>query len=155
MSSGYRLEGDGVFAREANGAEHRVAVLGADGCVRMSRGRGHLRKEVEGFLKDELPGLRRSGPSENVAAVHDRRTPAACAASGDVDGAGVEIEGCGLLPRVSDGHRPPLHFHAPPCPVEDPRAGDKTPEVVAWFFRYRPEEAELRYRGRKFTMPEG
>ena len=42
----------------------------------------------------------------------------------------------------------------PPCPAEDPRAGDKTPEVVAWFFRYRPEEAEARYKGRKFGMPD-
>jgi len=42
----------------------------------------------------------------------------------------------------------------PPCPPEDPTHGDKTPEVVAWWFKHKPEEAEVKYAGRKFTRPE-
>ncbi|WP_038164730.1 hypothetical protein [Verrucomicrobium sp. BvORR106] len=38
----------------------------------------------------------------------------------------------------------------PPCPVEDPRYGDKTVAVVAWFKEYRPEEFVKRYAGRRF-----
>ena len=38
----------------------------------------------------------------------------------------------------------------PPCPVEDPRYGDKTAAVVAWFKEYRPEEFMRRYAGRRF-----
>ena len=38
----------------------------------------------------------------------------------------------------------------PPCPEEDPQAGDKTPAVVAWWFKHHPEEAALKYHGRKF-----
>ncbi|WP_050025166.1 hypothetical protein [Verrucomicrobium sp. BvORR034] len=38
----------------------------------------------------------------------------------------------------------------PPCPVEDPRYGDKTVAVVAWFKEYRPEEFARRYAGRRF-----
>lgn len=42
----------------------------------------------------------------------------------------------------------------PPCPPSDPRSGDKTPEVVAWWFKHHPKEAAEKYRNRKFTMPE-
>lgn len=38
----------------------------------------------------------------------------------------------------------------PPCPPEDPRYGDKTVAVVAWFKEYRPEEFARRYAGRRF-----
>jgi hypothetical protein len=42
----------------------------------------------------------------------------------------------------------------PPCPPEDPMAGDKTPEVVAWWFSHHPEQAAARYAGRKFLRPD-
>jgi hypothetical protein len=42
----------------------------------------------------------------------------------------------------------------PPCPPEDPAAGDKTPAVIAWWHRYHPAAAAERYKGRKFAMPD-
>jgi hypothetical protein len=45
-------------------------------------------------------------------------------------------------------------YNIPPCPPEDPMAGDKTPEVVAWWFAHHPEQAAARYAGRKFQRPD-
>jgi hypothetical protein len=42
----------------------------------------------------------------------------------------------------------------PPCPDEDPQAGDKTPAVAAWWFKHHPKAAAEKYRGRKFQLPE-
>lgn len=37
----------------------------------------------------------------------------------------------------------------PPCPELDPVAGDKSQEIIAWWFTHHPEEAAKRYSGRK------
>lgn len=39
----------------------------------------------------------------------------------------------------------------PPCPPCDPAMSIKTPEVVAWWFKYFPVEAEAKYAG--LTVP--
>jgi len=40
----------------------------------------------------------------------------------------------------------------PPCPPMDPMSGDKTPAVVAWYFKYKPEEAAVKYSKRRYTL---
>ena len=35
----------------------------------------------------------------------------------------------------------------PPCPAMDPSRSMKTPAVVAWWFKYFPEDAVKRYAG--------
>lgn len=42
----------------------------------------------------------------------------------------------------------------PSCPIpEDPRKGDKTPGVIAWWFKNHPEIAEKKYSGRRYSKP--
>jgi len=40
----------------------------------------------------------------------------------------------------------------PPCPPMDPTAGDKTPEVIAWWFKYKPDEAAVKYAKRRYVL---
>jgi len=47
----------------------------------------------------------------------------------------------------------PDYSSIPPCPPQSIEAGDKTPEVIDWYFKYHPEQAAIRYANRKFTKP--
>jgi hypothetical protein len=47
----------------------------------------------------------------------------------------------------------PLGHNIPNRPPENPMQGDKTPEVVAWWFKYHPAKAALKYAGRQFQHP--
>jgi hypothetical protein len=44
-------------------------------------------------------------------------------------------------------------YDIPNCPPENAMQGDKTPEVVAWWFKHHPAKAALKYAGRKFQHP--
>lgn len=47
----------------------------------------------------------------------------------------------------------PAKAEIPPCPEADISYGDKTPAVVAWWFKHHPEEAAAKYKDRKFELP--
>ena len=59
---------------------------------------------------------------------------------------GDQIEPPAAEDPQSSIHNPPSSS-IPPCPAEDPAAGDKTPAVIAWWHRYHPQEAALRDKG--------
>jgi hypothetical protein len=56
------------------------------------------------------------------------------------------IPSAGPRPHIPKGIPNP---NAPPMPAMDPRAGDKTPELVEWYRQWWPEEYENRYADRK------
>ena len=51
-------------------------------------------------------------------------------------------------PPVTTGEAKPAK-RIPDCPPMDPAFGDKTLEVVQWWYKYHPEEAERRYGHRR------
>lgn len=67
--------------------------------------------------------------------------------------AGLEVKGfekvADISPTHPDNQATPSPADVPPCPAEDLRYGDKTPEVVEWYRRYHPGEFKRRYEGRK------
>lgn len=40
----------------------------------------------------------------------------------------------------------------PPCPPMTAAAGDKTPAVIEWYFKYKPEEAAVKYAKRRYSL---
>lgn len=55
---------------------------------------------------------------------------------------GKRVESYGIKGRERDEISP----KEPPRPNADRNLGDKTPAVVKWFFKWRPQEAYVRYR---------
>lgn len=51
-----------------------------------------------------------------------------------------------------DAEASPVNTNIPPCPEGNPDMGMKSPEVVAWWFTYHPDQAKAKYGG--LTFPE-
>ena len=148
----YRREGNDILASDTDPEtkelrEYKVAAIDDEGHLRMARGQAEAHKEaVEKFLEE-------SGELEDEE--EDGVTSAA-----PVDGKKPPVDRDGdpkVLPmpppvadRVSDTFPKPASDSIPPCPPEDPSHGDKTPEVIRWWYRHHPEEARTRYEHRKW-----
>lgn len=103
----------------------KVAVFaGEDHKLTMSNGKADMRPAVEAWMEEQ--GITGPGPAaEKPAEVEKPKEPE------------VKAE----KPAATKG--------IPPMPEMDPRLGDKTPEVVEWYFKHHPKEAAERYKGRK------
>jgi hypothetical protein len=129
----YRREGNIIYFANTIGAPVKVAVINSKGYLQPAKGMADHRAALEAFLESDRI------PEEEIE---------------------VEAAAKTVFPAPIDLQSPPRSPSAvtsdiPPCPPEDPAAGDKTPAVIAWWHRYHPEEAAARYKGRRFTMPEG
>ncbi len=62
-----------------------------------------------------------------------------------------KIDALKIVPAPSD--KPPL-MGVPPCPEEDPAAGEKTPAVVEWWFTHHTAEAVVKYQNRRIVLSE-
>jgi hypothetical protein len=122
----YFREGNTILARDTQGNPYKVAVINSKGYLQPAKGMVDHRRGIEAFLADDrIPEEAPAAPVNDVIPVTPVTLPA--------------------VPRSSG---------IPPCPAEDPAAGDKTPAVIAWWHRYHPEAAAARYKGRKFAMPD-
>jgi len=131
-----RAKNDILFSSDpALIAPHKVAVIDKNGELRMAKGQAEHREAVEAFLRSEG----HESPPEQPLPDRGRQTAQALA------GAHARVE----MARQPIGN--PSSGDIPPCPPEDPTAGDKTPEVVAWWFKYHPKKAGEKYAGRKGT----
>ncbi len=142
MRPTYTREGNDIFVTvyglPGGGAPQfpetvKVAEIDEDGNLQMTKGQAKKHREgVEAFLAasgDEIPDPDLALKIANPLHMVDTES-----------GAVTRLEGADL--------------GIPPCPPEDPGAGDKTPAVVAWWFKHHPEEAAKRYEGRRFTRPD-
>jgi hypothetical protein len=65
-----------------------------------------------------------------------------------------EVANAAVPPAQAPAQPSPSAKGVPECPPSDPKMGDKTPEVIAWWFKYNPETAVKRYSGRRFEGSE-
>lgn len=130
MSTNYTREGSEIFADEGGDEPVSVARFLNTGKLRMQPNQKHHREAVEAFLKESGAEIKPS-EDEDVRVTHPLHS--LNPQTGEVK----RLEGKGI----------------PPCPPEDPSAGDKTPAVVRWWHTHHPEGAAQKYAGRKFKMP--
>lgn len=103
----------------------KVAVFaGEDHKLTMSNGKTDMRPAVEAWMEEQ--GI--AGPGAVTEKPAEVEKP-------------KEAEAKAEKPAPTKG--------IPAMPEMDPRLGDKTPEVVEWFFKHQPKEAATRYAGRK------
>ncbi len=108
----------------------KVAAIHEDGTLRMAKGQSAVKPDLMLWLASE-------GQLPTPAASNDDEPEAA-------DESEVEPEEA-PAPKLKKGE-------IPPCPPMTIEAGDKTPEVIAWYKKYKPAEFAEKYKGRRFSI---
>lgn len=179
-STRYRREGNTIlFSESENLQPAKVAVINKAGVLQPSKGMGSHLDAIKAFLADigdkiEPPAA--EDPPKPVDTIRNFATLEFAEAFIGRFGGSIEEDGPRNVWQVRNTFKTAdertsferetmawLQKQAtedpddiiPPCPAEDPAAGDKTPAVIAWWHRYHPQEAAIRYKGRRFTMPGG
>jgi hypothetical protein len=114
-----------------------------------------IQAENNYFLDGEKIGFTRPDGSLQMApGMKTHRDTLKAFIAGDSTPAAEEID---EAPAAEEPEEPEVVVKSkkgiPPCPPQSIEAGDKTPEVIAWYFKYHPEQAAIRYANRKFTKP--
>lgn len=111
----------------------KVASFLDDGTLRMARGQSEIKPDLmlwlatQGELSTAAAEQEEEAPAEDEPATEETPEPVA---------------------EVTK----PKKGSIPPCPPMSIEAGDKTPEVIAWYKKYKPEEFATKYKGRRFTI---
>jgi hypothetical protein len=103
----------------------KIGFLRPDGKIQMTPGNAEHRAALETFLKID------AAQPVNTPLPQPHPLPA---------------------PKMEKKASTALSTSIPPCPPEEPEAGDKTPAVIAWYFKYKPDVAAEKYKNRKFTI---
>jgi hypothetical protein len=109
----------------------KVAAIHEDGTLRMAKGQSAIKPDLMIWLasRGQLPT-----PAANNDAEPDDYEPNTEAEPEEAP-----------APKLKKGE-------IPPCPPMTIEAGDKTPEVIAWYKKYKPAEFAEKYKGRKFSI---
>ena len=158
----YSREGNTIFYKEEGFVSStKVAVINKAGFLQPSKGQGHHLEPIKAFLAEIGDEIEVEAAAEGGFIATSKAHPGANGQGETKEEAvasfwdAVELlkQDAADTPKSAISNRQSSII--PPCPPEDPAAGDKTPAVIAWWHRYHPEEAAARYKGRRFTMPEG
>jgi predicted RNase H-like HicB family nuclease len=151
--STYTREGNSIFFGPIGTPPVKVAVINSKGYLQPAKGMADHRAAIEAFLEsDRIPdediALEPAAEGGFIAEV--THVPGS-------NGQGETEQEARASARSAARDLTKLRAETgeiPPCPPEDPAAGDKTPAVIAWWHRYHPAAAAERYKGRKFAMPD-
>lgn len=162
----YQREGNTILALDyvaefnTYGPAYKVAVINKAGVLQPSKGQSHHLEPIKAFLADIGDEIDLEPAAEGGFIATSKAHPGANGQGETKEKAlasfwaAVELlkQDAAETTQSTIGNR--QSAIVPPCPAEDPAAGDKTPAVIAWWHRYHPKQAAERYKGRRFTMPE-
>ncbi len=134
--------------------EDPIGFINPSGNLQMIRGHSEEREELEAFIEWHEKHDHSGDSTEKVE-------PATPEVRDDITTDQLENDkkrksAASQLSKLATKNFEPVEVDEvlPACPVpEDPRQGDKTPGVIAWWFKNHPEIAEKKYSGRRYSKP--